>query len=487
MTKDGAMNKKCKIITAFCANGIIAASLLFGCALKNENLPTITMIIPGTQQSDLKSVLEEADKITSKKIGANIDVQFVDLNAYSGKMLMRVATKDRSYDISWTGYGGRYTSMSQKGAYYPLTDLINSSAPELWDAIEPYMWEDSTINGEIYAVPNSQITFHQYGYAIQKDLADKYGFYKDKIDDPKEIEPFLEKVKNGEDDVYPFCGNYSVDMWTNTKYEKLNDYFYIKTEGDYSKVLNIYDIPEYIEGIETIKEWYQKGYIRADRAFVSDEISNILDNKYAVWDLRWKPGGESQLKQTYGKDYKVIKVGEPYTNNRSSTDTMLAINKNSENKEKAIKLISLLNTDKEFYNLMCYGIKGKHYILDSENKVEYVEGSGYNLKGAAWQLGNQFNALIIEGEDDNVWEETKRLNKEARKSPISGFYFNPSPVADKIAKIGAVFSEYYGIGYSGGDYGAKWNEMKEKLEDAGYAEVQREMQSQLDDFLNKKQ
>ena len=166
---------------------------------------------------------------------------------------------------------------------------------------------------------------------------------------------------------------------------------------------------------------------------------------------------------------------------------MLAINKNSENKEKAIKLISLLNTDKEFYNLICYGIKDKHYILDSDNKVEYINDSGYNLKGTSWQFGNQFNALIIKGESDDVWEETKRLNKEARKSPISGFYFNPNPVADKLAKIGAIFSEYYGIGYSGGDYEAKWNEMKEKLEEAGYAEVQREMQSQLNDFLNKKQ
>ena len=136
---------------------------------------------------------------------------------------------------------------------------------------------------------------------------------------------------------------------------------------------------------------------------------------------------------------------------------------------------------------MCYGIKGKHYILDSENKVEFVEGSGYNLKGAAWQLGNQFNALIIEGEDDNVWEETKRLNKEARKSPISGFYFNPSPVADKIAKISAVFTEYDRIYCNVGGFETAWNQLREKLEEAGYAEVQREMQSQLDDFLNKKQ
>lgn len=487
MIKDGNMNRKCKIITAFCAVGITAAALLFGCTLKNDSLPTVTMVIPGEQQSDLKSVLEEANKITSKEIGANIDIQFVDMNAYSGKMLMRVATKDKSYDISWTGYGGRYTLMTQKGAYSPLTDLINNSAPELWDAIEKYMWEDSTINGEIYAVPNSQITFYQYAYAIQGDLAEKYGFDKDKIDDPKELEPFLEKIKNSEKGIYPFCGNYRMDMWMNTKYEKLNDYLYIRTDNDYGRVLNIYEVPEYINGIKTLYEWYQKGYIRADRAIVVEETSDLQNNKYAVWDLRWKPNVESQLRQTYGKEYKVVKVGEPYMNNKNSTDTMLAINKNSENKEKAIKLISLLNTDKEFYNLICYGIKDKHYILDSDNKVEYINDSGYNLKGTSWQFGNQFNALIIKGESDDVWEETKRLNKEARKSPISGFYFNPNPVADKLTKIGAIFSEYYGIGYSGGDYEAKWNEMKEKLEEAGYAQVQQETQRQLDEFLNKKQ
>lgn len=487
MAKEGNMNKKCKIITAFCTVGVTAAALLFGCALKSDNLPTVTMVIPGEQQSDLKLVLEEANKITSKKIGANIDIQFVDLSAYTGKMLMRVATKDKSYDISWTGYSGRYTSMTQKGAYYPLTELIDENAPELWDAIESYMWEDSTIDGEIYAVPNSQITFYQYGYAVQKDLADKYGFDKDKIDDPKEFEPFLKKIKECESELYPFCGNYRTDMWTNTKYERLNEYLYIKTDGDYSKVLTVYDIPEYIDAIKTLSEWYKKGYIRADRSVISDEMSDIYNNKYAVWDLRWKPGGESQLRQTYGKEYKIVKIGEPYMNNRNSTDTMLAINKSSENKEKAIKLISLLNTDKEFYNLICFGIKDKHYVLDSDNKVEYIEGSGYNLKGTAWQLGNQFNAYIIKGDDDNVWEETKRLNKEARKSPISGFYFNPNPVADKIAKIGAVFSEHYSISYEGGDVDTRWNVMKEQLAEAGYADLQQEMQRQLDEFLNKKQ
>ena len=55
---------------------------------------------------------------------------------------------------------------------------------------------------------------------------------------------------------------------------------------------------------------------------------------------------------------------------------MIGIGKNSKNPEKALKFIELINTNEELYNLICFGIEGKHYYLDENKQVEYIDNSG---------------------------------------------------------------------------------------------------------------
>ena len=78
--------------------------------------------------------------------------------------------------------------------------------------------------------------------------------------------------------------------------------------------------------------------------------------------------------------------------NGGTQATMTGINFKSKNKEKAIKLISLMNTDKELYNLVSLGIKDKHYTVGADGKYTEIKDSGYGIDG--WKIGNQFNQLV---------------------------------------------------------------------------------------------
>ena len=71
---------------------------------------------------------------------------------------------------------------------------------------------------------------------------------------------------------------------------------------------------------------------------------------------------------------------------------MIGISRTSKNPEKAFKFIELVNTDKDLYNLICFGIEGKHYNLDENGRVVFNDQGGYIPK-ACWKFGNQFNAL----------------------------------------------------------------------------------------------
>ena len=43
-------------------------------------------------------------------------------------------------------------------------------------------------------------------------------------------------------------------------------------------------------------------------------------------------------------------------------------------------------------------------------------------------IRDRFNAYLVDGQDDDVWEETKRLNGEAKMSHLLGFYFDDTNV-----------------------------------------------------------
>lgn len=465
---------------------LFAILAICGSIMGKTESPTLTMLVSGEYQEDVAAVNEAASKITEKKIGAKINIEYIP-GVYWEKIKMKSAANDDTFDVLWVGHKGPSSDLIMSGTLAPLTELIDTNAPELWDLVDSYFWEDALYNGEVYAVPNEQIMFYQYAYIIQKKIADRYGWDKDRIESPDELEPLLEKIKTDYPELYPYRANYNASMWLKNRYEEIIDRISIETDNDGRKAIDSRKASDYKQALKTLHDWYQKGYIRADINVTANDMADWHDNKYAVWDARWKPGIEAQVKQTYGIDYICVKIGKDYQYHRDAMDTALGINARSHNKEKAIKLIALLNSDKELYNLVAFGVKDRHYTLNDEGKVVYIANSGYEPK-AAWKFGNQFNAMLVEGEEDNVWEETRRLNEKAQKSPIRGFVFNPAPVAMEIQKGRTVNDKYLNELLYGSyqDFDALYEEADVQCERAGRSKVLAEVQRQLDEFFEGK-
>ena len=141
-----------------------------------------------------------------------------------------------------------------------------------------------------------------------------------------------------------------------------------------------------------------------------------------------------------------------------------------------------MNSDKELYNLICFGIKDKHYTLTEEGKCKLIENSGY-YPNHQWKYGNQFNAFVLEGMDANVYEETQKMNDEAAKSPLLGFTFDRSAVNNEIAQVSSVQGEYQSID-KGFDAPENYmDDFKRRMEEAGQREILAEVQRQIDEFV----
>ena len=463
---------------------------LAGCGSKNtggeDGVVKLTWLLPGDQQPDQAEVTEKINAITREKIGAEAEFQYIDTGAYTERMKMNMASGS-DFDICFTGYVNSYIDAVRKEGLLDITDLLNEEAPALKESLPDYAWEVAEVDGRIYAVPNLQIMAPQESLIIFKDIADKYDFDFSTVKEMEDLAPYLEMVKNGEDGIFPYNANRSgVNFWTQNKYEGISSGVVIRTDGSSKNVELIWDTPEYQKGVATLYEWYQKGYIRPDALAAGDDTQDFIAGRFATGTAGWKPGAEEAAKEKYQRDVMLIPMQEPYLKKSNCLAAMTGIGFKCKNPEKAIKLIELVNTDPELYNLICFGIEGKHYTLDAEGKVVKVPESGYN-PNADWKFGNQFNAYLLEGQADNLWEETAELNLSAKESPILGFVLDTDPIKTEISQVSAVTGEYDRIIANGAKNPDEYMaEFRKKLETAGIQKIKEEVQRQIDEYWAQK-
>jgi putative aldouronate transport system substrate-binding protein len=320
------------------------------------------------------------------------------------------------------------------------------------------------------------------GIVFKKELVDKYKFDVSKVKKYTDIEPFLQMVKDNEPDIYPLQSTNGI-AGGNSEYAEIGiQGFGVKNGDPNFKVVSLVRTPEFKSNMLKIREWYQKGYARKDVATVSDLIPDLKAGKVACGvNTNVKPGVDSEMQAKYGYEFVSVPVEKPVLKKTSVLGTLNAISRTTKNPEKAMELLNLMNTDKELFNLIGFGIEGKHYTKTGENRVEPVKNSKYVT--ANWMFGNVFNSYLLPGQADNVWEETIKINNTAEKEPLFGFTMNLEPIKTYMAQINAVHKELGGpIGYGIVDPNVEFPKFLDKLARSGEEELIAEAQKQIDEW-----
>ncbi len=467
-----------KKIIALLLLAVMALSLV-SCGSSDSDGVTITWLVPGDAQKDTKMVVEEINKILEPELGVKLDLQYISTSAYGEKMKMNMAS-GLAYDLCFTSsWLNNYKDAARDGGLYDITDLISDNLKsQLSDAV----WKGSEIDGRLYAVPNNQMMINQYAIGFRKDLAEKYADQFDiySVKSLYDIEPFLEIIKNNEPDLYGYNNRLSVSPFTMGTFASPVSNTGITIRLDTMELVNSHEQPEVIKAEETIRSWFKKGYLRPDYASAGGDTGSsteAIQGKYAVKVESWKPGLEAM--QT-GVPYKYVPIGVATMN--PPIATMTGIGANSKHPEKAMEVLEFFYTNKEVYNLICYGIEGVHYNFNDEGKLVRVENSGYVPQGD-WKFGNQFNAYVSEGMPDDIWEQTQKANDEAIQLPTTGFKFNTDPVKNELAQIASVYAEYADyVTIPDSEY-AQFKQKKLKaLEQSGYDKVFKEIEKQIKAF-----
>lgn len=435
--------------------GIMTVGTLAGSvSVKADDVVELSFYMMNSPVTDQDRIMEKANAIIEEEIGAHLNLVMIDGSQYQEKMNLMINSGD-DWDLCFTASWLDFYNHAGKGAYADLTELLPELAPETYSRIPEGLWNGVTVDGKIYASANYQ----QWGAAARKgfkfrsDIAEEVGFDweavkgKDTLTALNMIGDFLEKACEAHPEMVGFETAGGGTLWTNDAL-----YWDMEAVGDVSTpgwisyenpdtVINQFATDEFMEYCKIMRDWYEKGYVRKDGATVTDAS---VDRKAAKIIAELCYGWPDSVDFPENPDIRHMSMCTEENAPAvavSTTRTVLpanigsncavAVNADSDNIEKAVELIELLNTNDELFMLITEGEEGVDYVYDEDGNYSLVDGK-YNFNYNEWQIGQSYSpdftrALYNKNEAGDIAKESQSMVYEADKaedvSPLDGFVF----------------------------------------------------------------
>ncbi len=186
-------------------------------------------------------------------------------------------------------------------------------------------------------------------------------------------------------------------------------------------------------------------------------ISKIKENGYYDESALTDPNkdfavaivkGGADLMEKYSEKYAMVMLNAPTADFSDMYDNLFAVPQASANLSRAMEVITLLNTDSEFRNLVQYGIAEENYKIEvvdiNGKKYPTIERLNEYYMMDIEKTGNLFIAYPEEGMPANVWEYGKMQNRDSRLDVLANFNLATlnTPDLELLDRIAAISKEY---------------------------------------------
>ncbi len=478
--------------------------LLFctGCRMQNrqnyaqrqEETPTIRVMCWAAgntnENRDLDLVNEALGDLTQRKIGCRLEMVYPSNTLDYRLVLGAKEEMDNQADIigmyEWT-----YATYRQEGYLLKLDDYLREYGDGIFETFgcEPEELMVSGYSGEegIYGIPKAMPEIQIKGVAVRRDLLEKYEFSLEEVKELEDLEPFLECIAQ-EEEITPivptvmqngFFVNEDLDIIGNTGAVVL------RGSSEDLKTENLFETPEFEEYILMMKRWRDKG-ILTDQVGREDELglNMVVAGKAAAALIPVRPDEMQEWLGIYGDQIAIQGFDmKPFLTTHNKWQYNWCVNSTCKYPELAVQALELMYTDPEVNNLMLYGIKDLHYIVDQNGFFSYPEGmnsenAGY-FTNEKWQFNRKIGGLWKGMSAHQRWE-MEIFNSQAVYSPAYGFILEEESIGAELARINQIISESYTSIQAGFGEGEKTlKEFQKRIEDAGFTKVQQEVERQL--------
>jgi len=275
---------------------------------------------------------------------------------------------------------------------------------------------------------------------------------------------------------------------------------YVIDPANPRELLNTIELPEYMEYMNKMKEFFDKGYWPKDQLSRNDwGVFSVTNGKAAgsfvgqFWNYAYLVPQTENDHPGWEMNFAPYVLMNPDSVVASSdpTGTMVAVARNAANPERALMLVDLAHQDEALWRLMNWGIEGVHYVVTDDKRDERV------LKDPTIDKFNYFLGTLF---DDpkfyrplyGQWEGQAALQSaiEARVQPniLEGFIIDRTMIDVEYTALNNVRMEY-GFPINVGavnDVDVAMAEYIQRSKDAGLDICHDEIQRQLNAFLDAK-
>ena len=454
----------------------------------------LVMYLIGSPAPDYDEMLEQLNAKMAVDLNATLTVNWVGWGDFGTKYPLILASGepvDLIYASTWTNY---YSEVA-KGAFLPLEDLLPVYAPKTYADITPDFMKQATVNGHLYGIPASFYQVGMMGYIMRGDFLAESGIiesegvagYGDFTIDHYGM--FMDYIKNNHPEIQP--GDYMATSDALDSYFAFSQNlytvtvpFYIDLSADEPVVVNFYDLPDSVllPHFNKMKEWGDKGY------WSKTVLSDKEENKFRDGKAASRLHNQDSWKTTYNThpeyDAKYY-FGAPYAFKTAAMQDGLAVPAAAKNPERALMLVEKLRQDEEYYDLMTYGIKGKHWELNENGELIPLDADGFAPEGyCSWGFKEIKFFKPPVGMPANLDEVNAALDDLATINPYTLFFADYEPIKNERAAVFNVWQQYgLPLAYGYVDVESGLATVREKMAAAGAETMRAELERQLREFL----
>lgn len=449
-----------------------------------------------------KSATDEVWNAISEKykdqLNAKFDVEFIPGSDYKDKIRTKISAGDK-WDLNFDGEWLSYFQVINNNGYMALDELMPQYAPDLYAAYEKSgVLKAASSKGHVVGMPWSNEMNNRPFFLWRGDLIDTDPSSVKTIEDVDKLvhelkEKYPDKYINGDVTQEPFQAKYDLfDIGNN---------FVVSGKDSSLTVQQKAETDAYRERAQIAEKWQRDGIIWADvqidkldhNALINQGqlLTKFGTHEFAFSTRAWV---EPDARWGYNSMYD-----DHLFANRSALSNLVAIPYTSENPERTLMFLNLLETDREMYNLVHYGIEGVTYnIGKDDNGVDtafFPDGmdasnSNYMLWQGRWGLWKPQFMLGDYEFPGTFWQDEKEYadsNPNNVVSPLDGFNFDPEAVTVEIAQMNEIYESAEEMIKTGlaGDANAAMDKLVEDLNRAGLEKVKAEMQKQVNEFVGK--
>ena len=395
-----------------------------------------------TDVSAVQSALNK--RLASQGIAVNL--QPIAYAAWGEKMKLQFAAGQRCdvvFTASWTN---NYYQLVQNGGLLPLDNLLKTVGQGVYKTLTPATWNAAKVNGHIYGVINQQTFPKAWGFTIRKDLAAKYGVNARTVKKYSDLTPFLAKIKS--DGITPILSD---DGSTGVVYHDevvgfdplLSaagfGYADVGYQDKLVRVFNPVATPQFKRLAQLAYQWHQAGYMAQTPPPSADAVAGAKAGKYGIIIHLAGPGLGASYGATYGDTpgwTDGVPLGPTFLSTSGITSTLNGICRSSAHPREAMKFLNAINTDPTAFDLLSFGVAGKHYQWTSKQKklISVPTSSGWN-PGTPWMFGDTFHGLYTDPGQVGTFPKQAKINADSVASKALGFAPNTDSITNEVAQV----------------------------------------------------